>query len=198
MSARASHLGMSSLDTDAEAEKAEAAAKADSGWVHVPESIKKTLKQTRANNIRDSLSPEERSRIRLEGLAADVLDVVGEVLGGGEEDQNSTLELRCLAFGYLALMLVPAVPRPWLREVMARKYSGLCEFVEGFRARCGLLEGDLSRELPWVIHMGTESSLGPSGGDSNTVMRVVARFAQGVIRDIPLVGEEWARWWAQV
>ncbi|KAM7198260.1 Tom37 C-terminal domain containing protein [Naviculisporaceae sp. PSN 640] len=206
MSARASHLGLSSLDTDAEEEKAEAAAKADPGWVHIPDSIKKNITQRR-KAVRESLSPEARSRIRLEGLTAEVLDVVGEVLSGDEEaDGETTLELRCLAFGYLALMLVPEVPRPWLSEVMRGKYPGLCEFVEDFGGRtCRLLPGkeNEARQLPWAKHTKskdeeTEVRIMSTGSrNSHTLSGVLARFAHGLVRDIPLVGEEWARWWAQ-
>lgn len=207
MSARASHLGLSSLDTDAEAEKAEAAAKAEPGWVHIPDSIKKSITQRR-KAVRESLSPEARSRIRLEGLAAEVLDVVGEVLSGEEETdgETTTLELRCLAFGYLALMLIPEVPRPWSSEVMRGKYHGLCEFVEGFGVRsCGLLSGkeNEARQLPWAKHVKSKDEeaevriMSTNSRESHTLSGVLARFAHGLVKDIPLVGEEWARWWAQ-
>ena len=120
------------------------------------------------------LSPEQKGRIRLEGLARDVLDVLGAV-----EWDAQGLEVRCLAWGYLALMVVPEVPRPWLREVVVGRYPRLAEFVSGFR---GEVFAE-TRVLPWVEA-------------EETVIGVGARFARGVACEVPLVGELWAQWWA--
>ncbi|KAK4208829.1 Tom37 C-terminal domain-containing protein [Rhypophila decipiens] len=217
MSARAADLKLSSLDTDAEAEKAEAAAKADPSWVHVPESIKKSMAQRRKNAVREKLTPEERSRIRLEGVTAEVLDVLVGALASKEEDEKevygkeedsdelpeetTTLEFRCLAFGYLALMLLPEVPRPWLREIMEAKYPGLCDFAREFAGgRYGILGTGHSteRKLPWAEVKNTKSEgLSTTARQGHTLSGVLTRYVQGLVRIIPLVGEEGSRWWTQ-
>lgn len=175
---RAAHLGLSALDTDAvgerekrEREKREREGREREGWVAVPEpggGLKK--------GVGAMLGPEERMRIRLEGVAEEVLGVLAEVEWGG-----MGLGVRCLAFGYLALMLVPEVPRPWLREVLEGRYARLCGFVRGFRAEV-FPEG---RTLPWVV----EEEQGVSA------VTVGMRFVRGVLAEVPLLGEHWSRWW---
>jgi hypothetical protein len=173
---RAEHLGMSSLDTDARAEREREEEKrvAAEGWVTVPSALK--LGRQKEKGVGGMLSPEQKARIRLEGLAAEVLDVLGEV----EDWRALTLSARCLAFGYLALMMLPDVPRPWLREVMEARYPGLCDFVNGFRNDV-FPEG---RTLPWA-----ENKAGM------TAAVVGTRFARGVLGDVPWIGEYWGPWW---
>ncbi|KAK3309502.1 Tom37 C-terminal domain-containing protein [Chaetomium strumarium] len=173
---RAEHLGMSSLDTDARAEKereAEERAAAE-GWVTVPSALK--LGRQKEKGVGGMLSPEQKARIRLEGLAADVLDVLGEV----EDWSTLSLAARCLAFGYLALMMLPDVPRPWLREVMRRRYPELCDFVNGFRREVF----PKGRTLPWA-----EDKAGMAAAV------VVTRFARGALCEVPWIGEYWSQWW---
>ncbi|KAK3329096.1 Tom37 C-terminal domain-containing protein [Apodospora peruviana] len=191
MSERAAHLGLSSLDTDAEAEKIEAAetASAAAGWVQVPASIKQ---KTRQKTIKESMTPEQKSRIVLEGVTTDVLDVLAAV-----DWDEQTVELRCLAFAYLALMLVPPVPRSFLSEVIGRKeFWGLCEFVDVVRSSMGqpsLLYWETPSTRARLISEGKKTE-SPS---SNTAVALTARFAHGLVHDIPLIGQEWRRWWAQ-
>ncbi|GAB1309995.1 hypothetical protein MFIFM68171_00205 [Madurella fahalii] len=183
---RAEHLGLSSLDTDADAaaERAEAreeARAAREGWVTVPASLKTPATKGGAAGGLLGLAPEQKARIRLESVAAEVLDVLGEVDWDGQ-----TCVLKCLGFAYLALMAVPEVPRPWLREVMERRYGGLREFVEGFRRE---VFGSGVKELPWVEEK-------EEGGQSASVVKVGARFARGVLAEVPWLGEQWCGWWA--
>ncbi|KAH6853313.1 outer mitochondrial membrane transport complex protein-domain-containing protein [Chaetomium sp. MPI-CAGE-AT-0009] len=172
---RAAPLGLSALDADSvrARERAERERLAAEGWVTVPEGLRKD--GMGKGGVGAALSPEQKMRIRLEGVAADVLDVLAEV-----EWEAQGVAVRCLAFGYLALMLVPEVPRPWLREVMEGRYAGLCEFVRGFRGEV-FPEG---RTLPWV-----EDEQGAS------VVAVGMRFVRGVLGEVPWVGEHWSQWW---
>ncbi|KAK4129760.1 hypothetical protein N657DRAFT_588019 [Parathielavia appendiculata] len=172
---RAAHLGMSVLDTDfvSEEDNSTNAVVGMEGWVDIPAAVRLKPKNVGVGGL---LSPEQKRRIRLEGLAGEVLDVLGEVAW-----ERQRVEVRCLAWGYLALMLLPDVPRPWLREVMEGRYPGLCEFVREFRGEV-FPEG---KELPWV-----------GGKDCESVVGVGARFARGVLGEVPLIGEQWTRWWA--
>ncbi|KAK4100754.1 hypothetical protein N658DRAFT_472870 [Parathielavia hyrcaniae] len=185
MARRAEHLGMSSLDTDAaSASTAEedggskrSAMVGMEGWVDVPGAAAVRIRRSsKMAGVAGSLSPEQKRRIRLEGLAGEVLDVLGEVAWEGQE-----VGARCLAWGYLALMLLPDVPRPWLREIMEGRYSGLCEFVREFKAEVFPAGG----ELPWV-----------EGGETQSAIGVGARFARGVLAEVPVIAEQWTRWWA--
>ncbi|KAG7293439.1 hypothetical protein NEMBOFW57_003489 [Staphylotrichum longicolle] len=83
MARRAAHLGMSSLDTDALAERERAEERlgvTEGGWVTVPASLRKRG------------GKGGKARIRLEGLARDVLDVLA-----GVEWEGQGLGVRCLA-----------------------------------------------------------------------------------------------------
>ncbi len=171
---RAAYLGVDLHEDDGEfaaegGEGGDAMVGGRGGWLTVPKGL-----INRRKGVVGSLSPEQKGRIRLEGLAREVLDVLGEVEWAGQR-----LEVRCLAWAYLALMVVPDVPRPWLREVVVGGYPRLAEFVEGFR-RDVFAEGMV---LPWAEA-------------EKSVVGVGARFARGVASEVPLVGELWARWWA--
>lgn len=168
---RAAHLGMSSLDADAELQREQEQEKrvGEEGWVTVPAALRSVRK------VGGLLGPEQKGRIRLEGLAGEVLDVLAEV-----EWEGQGRAVRCALFGYLALMVLPDVPRPWLREVVLARYRGLWEFVEGFKGEV-FPEG---RTLPWA----EEKAAG-------TAAAVGLRFARGVLGEVPLVGEFWSRWW---
>ncbi|KAH6633980.1 Tom37 C-terminal domain-containing protein [Chaetomium sp. MPI-SDFR-AT-0129] len=178
MSRRAAHLGLSSLDADAvlAREREEERRVAAEGWVTVPASLSSGGKK---KSVEGAMSPEQKARIKLERVAGEVLDVLGEVEWG--KDGGVTREARCLAFGYLALMLIPDVPRPWLREIIQARYPGLCEFVSTFRWEV-FPDG---RELSW-----TEGRKDTQGGST-----VGLRFVRGVLWEVPVVGEWWSRWW---
>ncbi|KAK4454575.1 Tom37 C-terminal domain-containing protein [Podospora aff. communis PSN243] len=176
MSRRAEHLGMLSLDTDAteEREEAEREAAAAQGWINVPKEMGK------AKGVGGAMAPEQRARIRLEGLAGEVLDVLGEVDWKGE---GVEVGVRCLVWAYLALMVVPEVPRGWLGETVRGKYVRLGELV------------DWGRE-EW-FGMGVEGLPWRTGMAEGTVVRVGGRFVNGLLGEIPAFGEPWRRWWAR-
>ncbi|KAK1752546.1 Tom37 C-terminal domain-containing protein [Echria macrotheca] len=172
---RAEHLGMSSLDADADAEREENAQRAEAaaGWVQVPRGL-----LARKRGVGELLAPEQKARIRLEGLAREVLDVLAAVDWDGQDGA-----MQCLAWAYLALMLVPRVPRAWLRETMMRDYEGLCAFVERSMERWFV---DEVQALPWSDKKAQDG-----------VVRVGGRFANGLLGDVPGLGQAWRRWLAR-
>ncbi|EOO03235.1 putative mitochondrial import receptor subunit protein [Phaeoacremonium minimum UCRPA7] len=178
MAQKAEHLGLSSLDTDSEATSSSesgAAAADDSGFFHIPKSL-----QLPKRGVSAALSPEQTAQIRLDAVASDCLSVLAELKGDKKfllRDGRPTA-LDCLAFGYLALMLVPEVPRPWLQTVLRKRYGGLCAFVEEVRRDCF---GE--RVLPWSVDR-----------PSRTVLSISSRFAHGAMRVFPVFGEDWHRW----
>ncbi|AEO53097.1 hypothetical protein MYCTH_2293977 [Thermothelomyces thermophilus ATCC 42464] len=200
MARRAAHLGLSSLDADAAAERARAEERraAADGWVAVPPHATAGRAAGggggggggggKGGGVAAVLTPEQKSRIRLEEAAREVLDVLAEVdwaAGGG--GRQVAAEVRCLAFGYLALMLLPDVPRPWLREIMEGRYPALCTFVRDFRARVFPQGGKL---LPWA-----DGGAQASASASASASAVALRFVRAVMAEVPLVGEWWSRWW---
>lgn len=203
MAARAAHLGMSSLDTDAEMERLEKEEREReaAGWVQIPKALRKAV-GGQNTGVKGQLSPEMKRRIKLEGLAAEVFDVLGEIdfleedEEGEKEDSKDggsgrikvTLETKCLAFAYLALMLLPEVPRPWLREVLQRKYVGLCAFVVECRRKTFPESGKV---LPWA-----DKESDPAVSASDSALSIVGRFVRAVVDDIPTLGREWSRWWS--
>ncbi|KXX83120.1 Metaxin-1 [Madurella mycetomatis] len=179
---RAAHLGMSRLDTDAAAALAEReeARAAQEGWVTVPASLRSGGKKKGAGPGSLGLGSDLKTRIQLEALVTEVFDVLVEV-----DWEAQMASLRCLGFAYLALMAVPEVPRPWLREIMERRYAGLREFVESFRR--GVF-GAGAKALPWVAEEEED-------GQSRSAVTLGARFARGVLAEVPWLGEQWCGWW---
>ncbi|KAK0731829.1 Tom37 C-terminal domain-containing protein [Lasiosphaeris hirsuta] len=168
MTRRAEHLGMSALDTDAVAEKEERLEAAAAAAGWV------TAKKT----VREMLAPEQKGRIRLERLAGDVLEVLAAVDWDGV-----SRETRCLGLAYLALMDVTALPRPWLSDVMREKYPTCAQALKKLWAAVF----PPGSKLLWV-----------RDGPENRVLRVGARFANGLIKDVPVFGQAWHRFWAGV
>lgn len=145
----AAHLGLSDLNIDERPEdQKQAAASEDSrGFLKVPERLRSLNRGVKA-----ALSPEHAALFRLEAAGIECLGVLADLKGRHDEGRflfggQRATSLDCLAFGYLSLMLVPEVPRPWLRDLMRRRYDCLCVFVDGVRDE--LFGGDVT-SLPWV------------------------------------------------
>lgn len=132
--------------------------------------------------ISSSLTPEQKARIRLEAVVSETLDVLVDLKGTRKffladdgENEGRPSGLDCVAFGYLALMICPDVPRPWLRDTIVSRYPGLQAFVNDMTSACF---GD---GLPVVE---------PKEG----AFTVARRFADGALRNVPGLGGEWRRW----
>lgn len=143
----AAHLGLSDLNIDDEPEDGKKQASEDGrGFLKVPERLR-----TR-RGVRAALPPEHAALFRLEAAGSECLGVLADLKAQHDEGRlffgrERPTALDCLAFGYLALMLVPEVPRPWLRDMMQRRYDCLCVFVDGVRDE--LFGGDVA-SLPWT------------------------------------------------
>lgn len=178
----AAHLGLSDLNIDAAGED-ESSSTDDRGFLKIPE----RLRPRGLPGVRAALSPEQTALFRLEAAAGEgclaVLEDLkrqGEVdgrrfffLGHNKETQDRPTSLDCLAFAYLSLMLVPEVPRPWLRDLIRRRYECLSLFVDGIRDEI-LGGGDSSEVLPWQQH--------PSSSSQQPWR--LTRFARGVMTAI--------------
>lgn len=83
---------------------------------------------------------QHAARFRLDALADAFFEPLQDLLRDKRymlsEEKLTTLD--CLAFSYLALMLIPQVPHKWLADAMKGKYPGLCAYVERLRSEiCG-------------------------------------------------------------
>ncbi|KAK0120366.1 hypothetical protein ONS95_011769 [Cadophora gregata] len=119
---RSSHLGLSSLDIDLDAQETTEPS-------IIPDSLR------RPKNTVSSLlaaSPEASAQIRLTALATDFLEPLHHLRGDKAFFVSATQfsSLDCLALGYLALILVPELPQPWLSRTMRHKFPGLCTWTE--------------------------------------------------------------------
>lgn len=176
----ADHLGLSDLNVDddggrsAQAQQASSSATGEStnGFLKVPERLKPLRRGVKA-----ALSPEQTAVFRLEAVANDCLAVLADLKAASEMDGagersffSSTSSLDCLAFGYLALMLVPDVPRPWLKDLVRRRHESLALFVD--TTRDAIFGGDVASSLPWA----DPSSRGP--GDQPSAL---TRFVRDLV-----------------
>lgn len=138
-------MGLSSLDVDSTAEEGFApgrgtvssdyeAAKRAAG---IPTgSQPNALRMGRGQGIGGFLgAPVYATKFRLDALSKDLLEPLADLLGRKDyllrQDQLSSLD--CLAFGYLSLLLYPAVPQAWLREAIQTKFPRIRSYIQRMR-----------------------------------------------------------------
>lgn len=171
---RAEHLGLAELDTDFD----------PNGGLHLtagrdalPETFRRHLPVRTKKTVREEMTPEQAAAIRLCGVTEDCLSVVNSLLGeSGSEDKSlrffggsSPTSLDCLAYGFLALMVVPDVPRSFLKDWIQAETPRLRRFVESMAPT----------DLAW-------SSATPS-----TFVGSSTRVADSIVRNIPSIGEHY-------
>lgn len=152
--ARTAHLGLGGLDVDTSGlESPETGAASLSGEFEAAKKAAGIPSDSRASRpgllslgrqkgIQGLLSsPVYAARFRLDALANDFLGPLFDLLGKKNyllsDSQPSSLD--CLAFGYLALMLYPAVPQAWLKEAIQARYPKVVKYI--WRMREELLGG---------------------------------------------------------
>lgn len=178
----ADHLGLAELDNDFD----------PSGGLHLsagrdalPETFRKHIPiSMQRKTVREEMTPEQATAIRLVGLTEDCLSTIeGFTEGSDEPDEvsekpvrffegDSITSLDCLAFGYLSLMRDAPVPRSFLKDWLLEKAPRLSRFVDeiksiGIKARGG---------LPWV-----ERPL--------TALGLVSRILGSTLRNMPTLGK---------
>jgi len=143
--ARTAHMGLSSLDVDTTEEQAFApgrgtassdyeAAKRAAG---IPtDGQPNTLRMGRGKGLGGLLgAPVYAARFRLDALSNELLQPLADLLGKNDyllqSDKPSSLD--CLAFGYLSLLLYPAVPQAWLREAIQTRFPRILSYIHRMR-----------------------------------------------------------------
>jgi hypothetical protein len=116
-----------------------------------------SLRKNNTGATSASLAAEGAATIRLSALADEFLEPLVEMRGEGRWFVGGrATEVDCLALGYLAVMLVDGLPRPWLAEKV-RAVGGLKEWVAE-------VEGVAFEELPWGEGEGGVGVLGRALG----------------------------------
>ncbi|KAH8600979.1 Tom37 C-terminal domain-containing protein [Bisporella sp. PMI_857] len=185
--ARTAHLGLSSLDIDAVED--------DSSPSIIPQSLRRP-RSTVSSLL--SASPESKAQIRLDALATAFFAPLQELRETKRyfvsNKQFSSLD--CLVLGYLALMLLPDLPQPWLSKTMRGKFPDLCSWTEVlcdsvFGPQATLDDAFLAKPeeasgvktkgiLPWRVP------------DNGGTLGVGGAFLSGVADTLPVVGQ-WRR-----
>ncbi|KAG6032731.1 hypothetical protein E4U41_007155 [Claviceps citrina] len=177
---RAEHLGLAELDTDFD----------PNGGLHLtagrdalPETFRRHLPaRTKKPTVRGEMTPEQAAAIRLSSLAEDCLSVLNALMASQADqgpipcffpNRKAPTSADCLAYAYLALMTVPPVPRPFLRDYMDAGTPRLAVVGEWVRAaRC--------RDVV------------PLGRNPTTLLESAARVADSIVRNMPSIGEHYA------
>ncbi|KND91195.1 Metaxin-like protein [Tolypocladium ophioglossoides CBS 100239] len=173
---RVEHLGLAELDTDFD----------PNGGLHLsagrdvlPETFRRHLPAARTKKtVRDEMTPEQAVAIRLFSLAEDCLSVLDALIGKGKSDEKrprffaapSVSSLDCLAYGYLALMLKPPVPRSFLRDWLQTETPRLSNCVDDMAPG----------PLPWATP------------EQTTIIGSGTRVADSIIRNAPSLGAYFA------
>ncbi|KAF4125072.1 sorting and assembly machinery component 37 [Geosmithia morbida] len=194
---RSQHLGLAELDGDFDPTRG---LHLSTGRESLPESFRRHLPATASNrSVRESMTPEQATAIRLFSLAGDCLSALTNLLSqssssssdkdGGTARTTDTAatpaatllggpsisSLDCLALGYLSLMHDAPVPRAFLRDYIDQKAPQLKGYMAGVRRACSSLqEPPVAPPLP------------------NTFLSVTTRALDTAIRNAPGLGEYYA------
>ncbi|KAG5937605.1 hypothetical protein E4U60_001785 [Claviceps pazoutovae] len=174
---RAEHLGLAELDTDFD----------PNGGLHLtagrdalPETFRRHLPARTKKTVREEMTPEQASAIRLYSLAEDCLSVLNALMvGQGDEGARPCFfghhkrpsSADCLAYAYLALMTVPPVPRSFLKDYILAELPRL--------AIVGRWASGLSFELVPVPRP--------------TIFECAARVTDSLFGRIPAFGKHYAK-----
>ncbi|KAF1933823.1 uncharacterized protein M421DRAFT_414878 [Didymella exigua CBS 183.55] len=203
---RTAHMGLDSLDVDTRTEEvsgpgrgtASAEFEAAKRAAGLPtESKPSTMSIGRGKGFGGLLGTQTyAAKFRLDAVSNDMLAPLSDLLGNHEyllgTSQPSSLD--CLAFGYLALMLFPAVPQAWLKETISTKFPRLAAYVQMLRKDV-LTERDISSAQVWAITTGRASSateqsqctLLPWATRSQSFTSSTVTGVQEIIGSIPVV-----------
>jgi len=203
---RTAHMGLDSLDVDTRAMEGMApgrgtasaefeAAKRAAGLP--TDSQPSVMNMGRGKGIGGFLgTPKYAARFRLDAVSNNLLEPLSDLLGQNDyllgTSQPSSLD--CLAFGYLALMLYPAVPQPWLKETISTKFPELTAYVHRLRKEI-LTDKDVSAAQVWAITTGSaalepkklQSMLLPWTNSSQSFTTNTVTGVWEVIGNIPVV-----------
>lgn len=166
---RTAHMGLDSLDVDTRTEKisgpgrgtASAEFEAAKRAAGLPTDSKPSVMSIgRGKGLGGFLGTQKyAAKFRLDAVSNELLEPLSDLLGSNEfllgTSQPSSLD--CLAFGYLALMLYPAVPQAWLKETIATKFPALATYIQRLRKDVHSNE-DMSAAQVWAITTGRSSS----------------------------------------
>lgn len=169
---RAEHLGLAELDTDFDPN---AGLHLSAGRDALPETFRRHLPATTKKTVREEMTPEQAAAIRLHGLVGDCLSDVGALMTDQEPPRffatSPVSSLDCLAYGYLALMLRPPVPRSFLRDWVQAEAPRLATFVDSMAPQ----------KLPSVA------------SEPPSVFTSSVRVVDSVLRNAPSLGEHYAK-----
>jgi len=166
------HLGLAELDTDFDPN---GGLHLSTGKEHLPESFRRHLPDgVGRRSVREEMTPEQKTAIRLFALAEEALGAFAEMLKEGSWlVGDEATELDCLAFGYLALMKDAPVPRAFLKDWIEEKAPQLFAFVDRVK------EAHL-QDLPVVET------------PPRTFLKVTKRTLDSCLLNTPGVGEHYA------
>lgn len=155
---------------------------------------------SRVNPQSSSQTPEAKVQSRLDEAVRACLSVLAQQKGAKRtliresDDNQGTLQptaltsLDCLAWGYLALMTVPDVPRTFLRDTLRRHHHDLAVFVADVRAVCFPEASTPSSTLT------VSKPRGPRYANP-----LWLRTLHGLVHSVPGLSGEWMVWvWRRI
>lgn len=203
---RTAHMGLDSLDMDTRADEglapgrgtASAEFEAAKRAAGLPtDSQPSVMSLGRGKGIGGFLGTAQyAARFRLDAVSNELLEPLSDLLGQNDyllgTAQPSSLD--CLAFGYLALMLFPAVPQAWLKETISAKFPRIAAYVRKLRKDV-FSDEDIGAAQVWAITTGaanavtekTQGSLLPWTTRSQSFSSHTLIGVREVIGNIPVI-----------
>lgn len=175
---RTAHMGLGSLDVDMRTEEisgpgrgtASAEFEAAKRAAGLPTDSKPSvMSMGRGKGLGGFLGTQQyAAKFRLDAVSNDLFEPLSDLLGSNEY-LLGTLKpssFDCLAFGYLALMLYPAVPQAWLKETITTKFPVLATYIQRLREDV-LSDEEIIAAQVWAI---TTGRLSPATKQSHSAL----------------------------
>jgi sorting and assembly machinery component 37 len=152
----------------------------------------------RKDTVRSLLQrPEHAAIFRLHAVAEEFFAPLRDMLGEEKKffmDTEEPTEVDCLAYGFLALMLLPEVPQAWLAKTMREKHGNLVRFVERMHKTLGL-ETNVQDVMDLANCKNNENVAGRRKARSlslpwcpparPTVLETVSRISKELVEQVP-------------
>ncbi len=132
--ARTQHLGLSAWNLDAP-DDVSVKPHDPSGADRIPESLPRRPPASRKSVTSLLSEPQHQHRFRLQALTRRFLQPLQDRLGKKSFllSDDAPVSVDCWAVAYLSLALYPALPEPWLADLMRSEFGRLCAYVHHLR-----------------------------------------------------------------
>ncbi|PHH54049.1 Metaxin-like protein [Ceratocystis fimbriata CBS 114723] len=171
---RAERQGFDNLDIDVESQKT-----AGGKGASFPTSFDWRLPSMEKKSVLGEMTPEQQASIKLYDFSREALDVISRESKSFLVDGHVSPE-GCLAYAYIALLIKPDVPQPWIRNIVMSEYPKLVEFANSVDA--------LNKSTASRVQISTRP---------RTKLAIAASLCHQLVQEIPELGNLYLQEWRE-